>query len=187
MGLRDWIIDSERVATVTVATSATHETKNKQTVATVATVTVASSEKTEKPTKPKLDPSVIPDDSPNPSPPVRSIPPTGDNSPRTDTRRLTPKRAETIPPAAKEWLQDHRQELKAAGWSMRELYRANRSRGIAWVAIWDKHFLKVYLHDNGVIFFEFIDSGRDCQQTARPMPQRPTRAQKGVGHPIILQ
>lgn len=48
MGLRDWIIDSERVATATPATFATLDTKNKRTVATIATVIVASSEKIDK-------------------------------------------------------------------------------------------------------------------------------------------
>lgn len=71
-------------------------------------------------------------------------------------------------PVALDWLQEHRQALKAAGWTGREIYRANKSKGICWCGLWDKPFLKVYLHSDGVIEFECVDGGRDCIQTARP-------------------
>lgn len=81
-------------------------------------------------------------------------------------------------PVALSWLQDHRQALKAAGWPASQLWRRNKERGICWAGIWDKPFFKAYLHDDGVIEFEFIDGGRECRQTARPMPQRQARREK---------
>ena len=81
-------------------------------------------------------------------------------------------------PVALSWLHEHRQRAKAAGWTMRELYRRNKSPGICWCSLWDKPFFKAFLHDDGVIEFEFIDGGRDVIQTARPMPQRTRSKQK---------
>ena len=69
------------------------------------------------------------------------------------------------------WLLSHRQELKDAGWTGRELFRRNKSKGICWCSLWDEPFLKVYLHDNGVIEFECVIAGKDIIQTARPMYQ----------------
>ncbi len=80
--------------------------------------------------------------------------------------RATRKRPSVV---ALAWLREHRAALKAAGWTMAELYRANKSKGIAWVTFWDRNFLKVYLHENGVIEFECVDGGRDAIQTARPL------------------
>ncbi|MFA5905804.1 MAG: hypothetical protein WC836_17865 [Desulfobacula sp.] len=71
-------------------------------------------------------------------------------------------------PVALKWIREHRQELRQAGWTGRELYRANKSKGICWCGLWDKPFLKVYLHSDRVIEFECVDSGRDCIQTAQP-------------------
>jgi hypothetical protein len=155
MGLRDWIIDSERVATVTPATFATLEAKNKRTVATVATVSVASSEKPEKTTMER------------PAPQKAAV-------------EFSPQKSKTSKPSpvALSWLHEHRQRAKAAGWTMRELYRRNKSRGICWCGLWDKPFFKAYLHDDGVIEMECVIAGRDCIQTARPMPQRTRSKQK---------
>ncbi len=85
----------------------------------------------------------------------------------------TPKKATAnISPVALAWLREHRQQLKAAGWTARELWRRNKSKGICWCGLWDKPFLKVYLHDDGVIEFECVDGGRDVSQTARPESMR---------------
>lgn len=70
-------------------------------------------------------------------------------------------------PVALSWLQDHRKALKAAGWTMRELYRRNGSRGICWCSLWDKPFFKAYLHDNGIIEMECVIADRDVIQTTR--------------------
>ncbi len=75
-------------------------------------------------------------------------------------------------PVALEWLKDHLQALRRNGWTGRELYRRNKSRGICWCVLWDAPFLKVYLHDNGVIELETVIAGRDIIQTARPMHRR---------------
>ncbi|MBU0664375.1 MAG: hypothetical protein KJ990_07530 [Proteobacteria bacterium] len=81
----------------------------------------------------------------------------------------TPCKKRVLPsPVALTWLRDHRQALKAAGWTMRELYRRNRSRGICWCSLWDKPFFKAYLHDDSVIEMECVIAGRDIIQTARP-------------------
>ncbi len=89
----------------------------------------------------------------------------------------TPQKGQ-MSPVALEWLQEHRQALKAAGWTARELWRRNKSTGICWCGLWDKPFFKAYLHDNGVIEMECVIAGRDCAQTARPMPQRQARREK---------
>jgi len=53
---------------------------------------------------------------------------------------------------------------------MRELYRRNKSKGICWCSsIWDKTLLKVYLHHDGIIVFEYVESSRDHILTARPI------------------
>ncbi len=70
------------------------------------------------------------------------------------------------------WLLRNRQGLKAAGWSCRELYRRNISPGILFSPIWEKPFLKVTLLESGAVEFEYLDAGRACINTARPMPQR---------------
>ncbi|MFH2122522.1 MAG: hypothetical protein ABIJ50_03420 [Pseudomonadota bacterium] len=88
------------------------------------------------------------------------------------TTRARDKRR--ISPVALQWLREHRQELKAAGWTAKELYRRNKAEGICWSGIWDKPFFKAYLLEKGVIEFEFVDGGRVVIQTARPMPQRST-------------
>jgi hypothetical protein len=72
-----------------------------------------------------------------------------------------------ISPVAVEWLREHRQALKAAGWTMRELYRRNRSRGLAWARVWDKMGMTATLQGE-VITITFDDNGRTIKQTARP-------------------
>lgn len=96
------------------------------------------------------------------------------NAPKLDApnpRSFTKKKGETISSVALKWLQAHKQELHQAGWTGRELYRRNKSRGICWCQLWDAPYLKVYLHDNGVIELECIIEGRDCIKITRPMHQ----------------
>lgn len=90
----------------------------------------------------------------------------------------TPQKRQ-MSPVALEWLQEHRQALKAAGWTARESWRRNKSKGICWCGLWDKPFFKAYLHDNGVIEMECVIAGRDVIQTARPMTQRPEKTKGG--------
>jgi len=85
----------------------------------------------------------------------------------------SPKQGGRISPVALEWLQEHRQALRQTGWTGRELYRRNKSKGIAWCDQWNKPFFKAYLHDDGVIEFEFVDGGRDVILTARPLSSWP--------------
>lgn len=79
------------------------------------------------------------------------------------------KRGRVISLIALKWLREHRQELRQVGWTGRELYRRNKSPGICWCGLWEEPFLKVYLHDNGVIEFECVIADKDIIQTARPM------------------
>jgi hypothetical protein len=79
---------------------------------------------------------------------------------------------EKISPVALSWLRKNRVQLHRDGWSMAELYRRNKSGGIAWAGLWEQPLLKAYLLDNGVIEFESVIAGKDIIQTARPMPQR---------------
>jgi len=85
------------------------------------------------------------------------------------------RKVKSLPsPVALAWLHEHRQALDVAGWTRSELYRRNKSnRGIAWYLIWDKPFLLAYLHESGVIEFEFSDGGRDVFQTAHPIANAP--------------
>lgn len=87
-------------------------------------------------------------------------------------RRRTKERLSLV---AVSWLQDHKQELRAAGWPASQLWRRNKARGICWSSRRDAPFFKAYLHDDGVIEFECVIAGRDVIQTARPMPQRNTQ------------
>lgn len=74
-----------------------------------------------------------------------------------------------ISPVALAWLQGHRQQLRAAGWTMADLYRRNKSRGIAWVGLWDMPGLSVAIESGGAISFNFQDvTGKRLRQTAWP-------------------
>jgi hypothetical protein len=99
-------------------------------------------------------------------------PPAGmPQAPRLNVQPLAviPGTRANISPVALSWLLSHRQALKDAGWTGRELYRRNKSKGICWCSLWDEPFLKVYLHNNGVIEFECVIAGKDIIQTARPL------------------
>jgi len=92
--------------------------------------------------------------------------------PRTMQRLQSPGRLRAPgkpSPVALAWIREHRQALQCNGWTMAELYRRNKSRGIAWCGLWEKPFLKVFLQPGGVIEFECIVLGRDIIQTARSL------------------
>ena len=72
-------------------------------------------------------------------------------------------------PEALAWLQAHRAELKAAGWTGRELYRRNKSRGLLWGSIWNRPDLQISVTPGGIIEFWFTEHDRAIKQTARPM------------------
>jgi len=72
------------------------------------------------------------------------------------------------------WLQAYRVELKAAGWTGRELYRRNKSRGLLWGSIWNRPNLQISITPDGIVEFWFPEQGRMIRQTARPlMMKRP--------------
>jgi hypothetical protein len=267
MVLRDWIINSGRVATATIATSATPDTKNKGTVASVATVTVASDEKAEEAamTQPDNLTSVRRHDHADPGrtwapgnpftckcgfatgwlrdgkplcpvcdvtpAPAGAITTAGDcitfvtaapgicplcgnrldqdggdcwhrsfhlgveesaGAPPSDDKPTPapitcenqggpscgPKMGMRISPVALSWLRKNRAAL-ALGWTKAELYRRNKSRGIAWVGLWDHPGLSVAIESGGTISFSFkTPTGQTIRQTAWPKKHQRKGANK---------
>jgi hypothetical protein len=79
-------------------------------------------------------------------------------------------------PLAVAWLKDKRQVLKAAGWTARELYRRNKSKGLVWEGIWNKEALTLIIKDDGVIAFQFPTvTGQMITQTTRPQKLKSRR------------
>jgi hypothetical protein len=100
------------------------------------------------------------DDKPTPAPP------TCENQ---GGPSCAPKMGIRISPVALKWLRENRQALQCNGWSMAELYRRNKSRGIAWVGLWDQTGLSVAIESGGVISFNFLTAtGQRIRQTAWP-------------------
>jgi len=94
--------------------------------------------------------------------------------PRCDdqVKTIQPHVREQINPVALSWLRENRQGLKAAGWPASQLWRRNKSRGIAWAGVWGMPGLSVAIQSDGCICFHFTDAGKQIKQTAWPMPQR---------------
>ena len=83
--------------------------------------------------------------------------------------QTVPRRRGWISPVALGWLKKHRQVLKQAGWTSPELYRRNKSRGLAWLLIWDRPGLDILLSNNGGIVFQYVnETGTAIAQTAFP-------------------
>ncbi|MBV5341768.1 MAG: hypothetical protein J0665_19815 [Deltaproteobacteria bacterium] len=93
------------------------------------------------------------------------------DDPEMDAAFNPAKMTSQISPVALSWLAENRVRLKDAGWTGRELYRRNKSKGICWCTLWSEPFIKPYLHETGVIEFECVIAGKDIIQTARPMQQ----------------
>lgn len=71
---------------------------------------------------------------------------------------------------AHKWIIEHRQDLRSFGWTAAELYRGNKSRGIAWLKIWDQPNLQVSIPQNGSIVFQYInETGTSITQIAFPL------------------
>jgi hypothetical protein len=84
-----------------------------------------------------------------------------------------------ISPVALSWLCENRRVLQCNGWTMAELYRRNKSRGIAWVGLWDHPGLSVAIESGGVISFNFLTAtGQRIRQTAWPKNHHPKRSPK---------
>ena len=88
---------------------------------------------------------------------------------------------------AHKWIGEHKKELLAAGWTSAELYRGNKSRGIAWLTIWDKPHLEPSLLQNGsIMFLYFNKTGNLITQSA--FPQREKKVEdNSLGEQICLQ
>ena len=83
---------------------------------------------------------------------------------------LRKKQCRRPSPVALAWLLEHREELRQAGWTMPELYRRNKSKGIIWLSQWSNPNVDVSLMPGGGIVFLFTDRG--IRQTA--WPKQPT-------------
>ena len=73
-------------------------------------------------------------------------------------------------PMALAWLKGNLKELKTSGWSASELFRRNKSLGLAWMGIWNRDGLEITSNDDGSIIFQFkTATGQEITQTARPV------------------
>ena len=75
----------------------------------------------------------------------------------------------SAPSVALTWLNEHRTRLKAAGWTGRELYRRNKSKGLLWMSIWGRPNLQISITPHGIIEFWFAEHRKMVRQTARPI------------------
>ena len=86
-------------------------------------------------------------------------------TPSVTTCNVRRKPVQMFLPVALAWLDENKGALLHHGWTMKELYRRNKSKqGIAWMAIWDKPMTEVSLKSDGVIRFWLKDRG--INQTA---------------------
>jgi TubC N-terminal docking domain len=89
---------------------------------------------------------------------------------RPSTKKVKPS------PLALEWLKDHKDVLRLAGWTAPELFRRDKSKGLAWVSLWDKESLEVSIKEDGVIVFQFQSAtNQTITQTARPIKRKSLR------------
>lgn len=88
---------------------------------------------------------------------------------RATTLGKSTKTKAGIPLSAVSLLHDHRQHLQVAGWTAPELYRRNRSKGIAWLRFWSIKDIFVILSRDGSIKFQYFnETGKPITQTAFP-------------------
>jgi hypothetical protein len=91
----------------------------------------------------------------------------------------SPKLGNRISPVALSWLAENRKALQCNCWTMAELYRRNKSRGIAWVSLWDQPGLDVVIESSGAISFHFLTAtGQKIRQTAWPKKHQRKRSTK---------
>jgi hypothetical protein len=87
-----------------------------------------------------------------------------------------------ISPVALSWLRKNRAPLALYGWTKTELYRRNKSRGIAWVGLWDQPGLSVAIESGGTISFLYQHvTGKTIRQTA--WPKKHQKKKSAVGTP----
>jgi len=71
--------------------------------------------------------------------------------------------------SAHKWIIQNKSELMAAGWTVPEFYREDKSQGIAWCPVWDKPGLKIHLQNDGCLVFQYSNAtGNRIRQTAFP-------------------
>ncbi|MBM9615976.1 hypothetical protein JWJ90_17035 [Desulfobulbus rhabdoformis] len=82
--------------------------------------------------------------------------------------------------AAWPWISSHKEELRAAGWTMASLIKRSKYRwpigfGVAWLSVWSRKNLRASIGRHGEIIFTFQSTGRTIKQTAWP-PQSTGKA-----------
>jgi hypothetical protein len=97
----------------------------------------------------------------------------------------TPKRRrnmDIISPAAVKWIRENIINLRQCGWTSPELYRRNKSQGIAWFKLWEKDDLVVKIKKNGNIKFSYSNAvDQLIIQTAYPRETWGNTNQKSHG------
>ncbi len=84
-----------------------------------------------------------------------------------------------ISPVALSWLRENKVQLRKQGWRPSELWRRNKSKGIAWAGVWDLPGLSVTIESAGSLSFHFLTAtGQTIKQTAWPKRTPPKRSTK---------
>jgi len=98
---------------------------------------------------------------------------------RTTTPAPPKPRNVGISPIALSWLRSNKAELHRHGWRPSELWRRNKSKGIAWAGVWNLPGLSVTIESAGSLSFHFLAAtGQTIKQTAWPKRTPPKRSTK---------
>ena len=76
---------------------------------------------------------------------------TGSELHNRDSRKLIPDRECFI--AGYKWITKHLEQLLRHGWKRPELFRRNKSKGIAWLSLWADPEVTPTIGENGQIIF----------------------------------
>jgi hypothetical protein len=83
--------------------------------------------------------------------------------------RISNSSQRKMSPRAAQWLSEHEEKLLERGWSLGELYRTDKVKGIGWSRLWLKDNLSVILEDSGRVVWTFSDtSGHIISQNSWP-------------------
>ena len=70
------------------------------------------------------------------------------------------------------WLKEHAEDLRAAGYTDRDLFNDRWPIGLAFLKVWNRPGLTVKLHGEVLCFSWLETNGQPVTQTARPEPKR---------------
>jgi len=90
-------------------------------------------------------------------------------SPFSPTPTIIEQARANISPVALSWLRENKVQLRKQGWRPSELWRRNKSKGIAWAGVWNLPGLSVTIESAGSLSFHFLTAtGQTIKQTAWP-------------------